>query len=75
MFILPGKSPIADMVEVLEPLKVGHGHTSSVGKEVRDDHHAAFMEDPLSSNGRWTIGTFGYDLIIQIYAPSIDYMQ
>ena len=65
LLILPSESPVADVVEVLEPLKVGHGHTSSIGKEIRDDHHTTLMEDPLSSNGRWTIGTFRYDLVIQ----------
>ena len=66
MLILPGESPIADVVEVLEPLKVGHTHTTSIGKEVRENHHTAFMEDPLSSDGRWTIGTFRYDLMTTV---------
>lgn len=54
------------MVEVLEPLKVGHGHTSSVGKEVRDNHHTTIMEDPLSGYGGWTVGTLRYNLGINI---------
>ena len=33
-FILEGQSSVADMVQVLQPLKVGHSHTSSVGIEV-----------------------------------------
>ena len=62
LLILPCEPTIADMVEVLEPLKVGDGHTSSVGKEVWDDQHPAVMKDSLSSNGGRTIGSLNNNL-------------
>lgn len=62
LLILPRQPTIADMVEVLEPLKVRYSHTSSIGKEIGDNQNPAVMEDPLSSYGCWTIGTFSNNL-------------
>ena len=62
LLILPRQPTIADVVEVLEPLKVRYSHTSSVGKEIGDDQNPAIMEDPLGSDGSWTIGTLSNDL-------------
>lgn len=62
MLILPCESAVADVVEVLEPLKVGYSHTSSIGKEIRDDQNATIMEYPLSSYSSGTIGTLSNDL-------------
>ena len=34
LLILEGQTTIADMIQVLEPLKVRHSHTTSVHKQV-----------------------------------------
>jgi hypothetical protein len=34
--IFPCEFAIADVIEVLEPLKVGHGHTPSIRIEIRN---------------------------------------
>jgi hypothetical protein len=55
------------MIQVLEPLKVGDSHTSSISKHVWDDQYSAVMEDSLSSNGSRSIGSFSNNLLIGVY--------
>ena len=60
--IFPGEFAIADVVQVLQPLKVRHSHTPSIGKQVGNHQHLAIMQDFLSSYGGGTIRTLGYYL-------------
>jgi len=34
LLILKRETPVTDVVQILEPLKVGHGHTSSIDVEI-----------------------------------------
>jgi hypothetical protein len=60
--ILEVQSSVADMVQVLQPLKVGDSHTTSVHIQIRNDEDLAVSEDLVSSQGSGTIGTLGNDL-------------
>ena len=60
--VFEGQATEADMVEVLEPLEVGHCHTTSVSVQVGDDENVAFLEDGVSSNCGGTVGSFSYNL-------------
>ena len=63
LLILPCEPTVADMIQILEPLKVGDSHTSSISKHVWNDQHSAVMKDSLSSNGSRSIGSFSNYLI------------
>lgn len=54
------------MVEVLEPLEEGDGHTTSVDVQVRDDQDVAVDQDLVSRRRRGTVGGFRDDLNIVI---------
>ena len=40
--VLPGEPAVGDVVQVFEPLKVAHSHTSSVGKQVLAGTHSEY---------------------------------
>ena len=62
--VLEGQPPIGDMVEVLEPFKVGDSDTTSIEVHVRD-HEATVVPQDLVSLGRdGTIGSFPNDLCL-----------
>ena len=41
--ILEGEPAVGDVVQVLEPLKVGHGHTPRIDVHVGDDQHSLVL--------------------------------
>ena len=61
--ILEGQSAEADMVEILKPLKVGDGHTTSVDEHVGDDKDVPLKQDLVCCHGGWAVGTLSNDLL------------
>jgi hypothetical protein len=43
--VLEGEPTVRHVVEVLEPLKIGDGHTARVDVHVWDDEHALVLTD------------------------------
>ena len=62
LLVLEGQATVADMVQVLEPLEIGDGDTTSVDVQVWNDKHVALLQDLISLGGSWTVGTFSDDL-------------
>jgi len=46
------------MLKILEPLKVGAGNTTTVGKQVGNANNATFLEDFFGGKSSRAIGTF-----------------
>ena len=62
LLVFEGKTTVADMVQVLEPLEVGNGDTTSVDVQIWDDKDVALLQDLIGFWGGWTVGTFSDDL-------------
>ena len=60
--VLEGEPAVGHVVEVLEPLEVGHGHTPSVDVEVGDHQNVPVLQDFVGRRSAGTIGSFGYHL-------------
>lgn len=61
------QSTIADMVKILQPLKVGNGDTTSVYIQVRYDEDLLLLQDFICFRCCWTVGSLGNNLISNIY--------
>ena len=65
--VFEGQASVGDMVEVLQPLKVGHGDTTSVDVHVWDDKAAVCLQDCISSRCHRSVGglsdDFGLDSV------------
>ena len=57
-----------NVLGVLQPLEVGHSHTTSVGDVIRNNWDVLLIEDLLSFEGHWPIGTLAHDLAFQFMA-------
>ena len=53
------EAAVAYVIEILEPLKVGHGDPSSVDEEVRDDQYFVVHQDAVSSWRNRSIRSLG----------------
>ena len=60
-FIFKCESSIWDMVEILEPLKVGDSDSTSIDVHVRDDQAPGILKYFVSSRGDWSISCFSND--------------
>lgn len=54
------------MIEVLKPLKVRAGNTTSVCEQVGNDNNASFFKHVLSAESCRAVSTFNYDLAVQL---------
>ena len=61
-FVFEGQSSVRDVVEVLEPLEVGDGHTASVDVQIRDDKDGLGKKNFVGCWGSRTVGTLCNDL-------------
>ena len=59
--VLEGQPAVRDVVQILEPLEVGHSHTTGVDVHVWDDEAPAFTEDVVSGWGNGSVGGLGND--------------
>lgn len=62
LLVFECQTTVANMVQVLEPLEVGDGDTTSVDEQVWYDEHFLLLQDLV---GFWcgrSISTFGNDL-------------
>lgn len=50
------------MVQILQPFKVGHGHTTSVDVQIGNNENVPFDQDLVSRRSRRSVGSFGDDL-------------
>lgn len=60
--IFEGKASVRDVVQVLEPLEVRDGYTTSVDVQVGDNEDVALNEDLVCSRRCRAVGSFGDDL-------------
>jgi len=58
----PCESTVRDVVQVLEPFKVGNGDTASVEVKIGDDKALVLDEYFMSKGSHWTVSTFSDDL-------------
>lgn len=59
--ILEGESSKADMVQVLQPLKVRHCDTTSIDVEIWDDQDIPLLKDLVSPDGGGAVGSLSND--------------
>ena len=52
---------VADMIDVLEPLKIGYCHSAGIGVCIRDDHNTLVDQNLLCLGSGGAIGCFGND--------------
>lgn len=64
--VLEGQSAVADVIQVLEPLEVGHGDTASIEEEVRQDKDAFLLQNFISFDGCRSVGSLGNDLSVDL---------
>ena len=62
LLILPCEFAVADVVQVLQPLKIGDSDTTSIGIQVRDHQHLSIMQNLLSRYGGGAIRTLSNHL-------------
>lgn len=60
--ILESQAAIGDVVQVLQPLEEGHGHTTSVNVQIRNHHDVAVNENLVGGRGRGSVGSLSDDL-------------
>jgi len=53
--IFEGQASVRDVVKILEPLKVGDSHTTSVNVQIRDDQNVALNKDLVGGRSRWSV--------------------
>lgn len=46
------------MLDILEPFEVGHGHTTSIAQDIRQEANSFSDENLFCSHSGWTIGSF-----------------
>jgi len=59
--ILEGQTSVGDVIEILQPLEVGHSDTTSVDVHVRDDEAALVLEDLVRCGGDGSISSLSDD--------------
>lgn len=64
--ILEGQSAVADVIQILEPLKIRHGDTTSIEEEVRQDKDTLLLQDLVSLHGCGAVGSFSDDLGVDL---------
>ena len=62
-FVFKGESSIGDVVEVLQPLKVGNGDTTGVDVKIRDDENRFGQENFVCGRRSRSVGAFGDNLV------------
>ncbi len=60
--VLEEQSAVGDVVEVLQPLKVGDGDTAGVDVQVGDDQNVPLHEDAVGGGRGRAVGRLGDDL-------------
>lgn len=58
LFVLEMEPTVADMIEVLEPLKERHSHTSSIAVQIRDYQLVVLEKDPFGFLSYRPVGAF-----------------
>ena len=56
------QTTVRDMVQVLQPFKVGNSYTTGVNVKVGNNQNVAFDKDFVRSWGSWSVGSFSNDL-------------
>ena len=59
------------MVEILEPLEVGAGDTTSIDEHVRSALDSSALEDFLGCKGSWAVSTLKYGLHLDLLSVAI----
>lgn len=57
-FILEGQSSVGHVIDVLQPLEVGHGDTSGVDVQVWNDQDVVLEQDLVGGRCDWSVGRF-----------------
>lgn len=53
------------MLDVLEPLKVGHCHTSTVAEHIGEETDSLPEQDLLTGSGGWSVGCLDDQLALE----------
>ena len=61
-FVFECQTAVGNMVQVLQPFKVGNGDTTGVDVQVGDDQNVAFDEDFIGGRSGGAVCSFGDDL-------------
>ena len=61
----PGHAAGAHVLQVLEPLEVAHGHSSSIAQHIRQELDSLGQADLLSLDGGWSVCGFDYNLALK----------
>ena len=61
-FILEGQSPVANVIQVLEPLEVRHGHSASVQEQVWYDQDLVVTQRLIRFDSRRPVRSLTDDL-------------
>jgi len=62
LVVAPLKTTHAHVRQVLDPLEVGDGHTTSIAENVGDDDDAPLLEHLVGGGGDGAVGSLGDDL-------------
>lgn len=60
--VFEGKTTVRDVVQILEPLKVGDRHTTSVDVQIRNDEDVPLDQDLVSGRSGGSVSSLGDDL-------------
>lgn len=68
---LPGKATVRDVVQVLQPLEVRDGDTTSIQVQVGNDEALLVKEDLVSGGRHRAVGTLGDDFRLSLLVRSV----
>ena len=66
-----GQTARSNVVEILEPLEVGAGDTTSIDEHVRSALDSSALEDFLGCKGSWAVSTLKYGLHLDLLSVAI----
>ena len=63
--VLEGQPAVRDVVQILEPLEVGHSHTTGVDVHVWDDQATVLSQNVVTSGSDGAVSRLGNDLSLR----------
>lgn len=66
MIYLSEQSSPSDVLDVLEPLEVADGDTSSIAEHIRQEADSLFEEDILALASRWSVCSLDDELALEL---------
>lgn len=71
LLILEGQTSEADVVQVLQPLEVGHGDTAGVDVQVGDDQNVTFQQDLVRVDRGRPVGSLSDDAALDFVGVAL----